>query len=132
MAGNGTALRTAERVVSVRGGLLGFLGRRSAIELVVFDVLVASAAAIAALPSSVQIEPGNVVALLALLPGISALARAAASAASVPGGLTLDQLDPRVDPRGDAMLDPARHVTAAGLGLLTVGGVAAGAALLLL
>lgn len=129
MAGKGTALRTGERAVSGRGGLPVYLSRRSAIELVVLDVLIASVAVIAVLPSSIEVDARNVIAVMALLPGVSALTSAAVSAASVPDGLSLAQLDPGADPGSDATLERARRLTAGGLGLLSLGSVAAAVAL---
>lgn len=132
MAGNGTTLQVAERAVSVRGGLPDYLSRRTALELVVLDLLIAAAAVIAAFPSSIEFDFGSVVALAAVLPGVSALTRSAVLAAATPGGLTLDHPDPYSEPGHEVSLESARHATAGGLGLLMFGSVAAAAALVLL
>lgn len=132
MVANGTALRVAERAVSTRGGLPDYLSRRTALELVVFDLLIAAAAVIAAFPSSIEFDLGSLVALAAVLPGVSALTRSALLAAGTPGGLTLDHLDPGAERGDEVPLESARHTAAGGLGLLMFGSVAAAAAIILI
>lgn len=132
MAGNGATVQMAERAVCARGGLPDYLSRRTALELVVLDLLIAAAAVIAAFPSSIEFDLGSVVALVAVLPGVSALTRSAVLAAATPGGLTLDHLDPHADPGYGVLLESARHATAGGLGLLMFGSVAAAAAIVVL
>lgn len=132
MATNGTALRMAERAVCARGGLPDYLSRRTALELVVFDLLIAAVAVIAAFPSSVEFDLGSMVALVAVFPGVSALTRSALLAATTPGGLTLEHLDARTEPGYQVPLESARHATAGGLGLLMFGITVAAAAVILL
>lgn len=102
-----------------------YLGRRSALELVIFDAAVVAVGLWITLPAAVSLDGFWMQALVIVSPGLLLMARSLVIALRIPGVVTLSQLDPRVEIESVPALDEARHLAWLGVVVLGVTGAVA-------
>lgn len=116
----GTAVGQRRGSGSPLAGLRRYIDRRSALELVVLDIMVVAAALMVALPRALALDASWVRTLLALSPGLLLVGRSLVLAVHAPGVFRLAQLDPGREIAAGPLLDEARNCAAVGLVLLTL------------
>lgn len=112
------AITTRARATPPPVALRHYLARRSALELVVLDLLVLAGALWVTLPAALSFDVFWLRVLLGVSPGLLLVARSIVVALHVPGVLALAQLDPGVPIGTDPHLTEARHLTWVGVVLL--------------
>lgn len=106
--------------VAVPSAFHRYLHRRSALELVVLDAFAVVGGLVMSFPRALAGERPALLLLLALSPGLMFVARSLVAAVHVPGGMRLDQLDPRMGVTEHRLLDEARVQALVGFGLLAL------------
>jgi len=95
-----------------------YVERRSALELVLLDVLVVTSGMMITVPRALTLDSFWVQALAVTSPGLLLVARSLVIAVRVPGVFALAQLDPHADIETDSRLEDARHQTWLGIVVL--------------